>query len=70
MKERITPFLAISKIVLHRNEYEMMRKSIFVGKTDLKVEKRQVVGNYVDLKGEKFYKISNYDQMAPFSWAL
>jgi hypothetical protein len=44
----------------------MKRKSIFVGKTDLKVEKRQVVGNYVDLKGEKFYKISNYDQMAPF----
>jgi len=48
----------------------MMRKSIFVGKTDLKVEKRQVVGNYVDLKGEKFYKISNYDQMAPFFMSI
>ncbi|MCX6121235.1 MAG: hypothetical protein NTX44_06410 [Ignavibacteriales bacterium] len=48
----------------------MKRKSILVGKADLKVEQRKVVGDYVNIQGEQFYKIANYDQMPPFFMSI
>jgi len=41
-------------------------KKIFAGETPLNFIDKSVEGQFIDLEGEKFYKISNYDTMAPF----
>ena len=46
----------------------MSQKShpIFIGDTVQQRSERDVRGEFVDMLGETFYKIQNYDQLAPF----
>jgi hypothetical protein len=45
-------------------------KPIFIGDTLQKTAQQEVHGEYVNLLGETFYKIKNYDGMAPFFMSL
>lgn len=44
----------------------MKNDKIYLGKTLLSSEEKNVRGEFVNIQGEKFYKISNCDQMADF----
>ena len=50
----------------------MNRKSqpIFIGDTVQQHPDRKVRGEFVDMLGETFYKIENYDRMAPFFMSI
>lgn len=41
-------------------------RTIFAGETPLNLTNYEVDGQFIDIEGEKYYKISNYDTMAPF----
>ena len=45
---------------------ELAMKSIYLGGSLKNLNTAEVSGDYVSLNNEDFYKISNYDQMAPF----
>ena len=50
----------------------MSQKSqpIFIGDTVQQQSEREITGEYVDMLGETFYKIENYDRMAPFFMSI
>ena len=48
----------------------MQKKSIFAGKSELKLNETTIKGKYVDLEGERFYKIENYHNMPPFFMSI
>lgn len=43
---------------------------LFIGDTQHRQEERDVKGEFVSLRGDKFYKIENYDGMAPFFMSI
>ncbi|MCB0158784.1 MAG: hypothetical protein KDD83_11685, partial [Caldilineaceae bacterium] len=43
---------------------------IYVGADRMQVQSEPVTGDYVDMLGETYYRIRNYDQMAPFFMSL
>src|SRR5512138_1746091 len=43
---------------------------IFIGDTEQEQSDRNVRGEFVDMLGDKFYKIENYDGMAPFFMSI
>ncbi|MCB0071087.1 MAG: hypothetical protein KDE20_06495 [Caldilineaceae bacterium] len=43
---------------------------IYVGADRMQVQSEPVAGDYVDMLGETYYRIRNYDQMAPFFMSL
>ena len=43
-----------------------MQKKIFIGECELHSSNATVKGETIDLAGEQFYRIENYDRMAPF----
>ncbi|MBN1465562.1 hypothetical protein JXA02_07365 [candidate division KSB1 bacterium] len=47
-----------------------MTEPIYVGQSPVRTEKRKVTGEYVELNGERFYRITDYDQMAPFFMSI
>ena len=44
----------------------MKQNKIFIGDCELQLSNEEVKGDYVELDGEQFYRIRNYDRMAPF----
>jgi hypothetical protein len=44
----------------------MNKKQIYIGNQKSQINEASVKGDFVDINNETFYKISNYDQMAPF----
>ncbi len=48
----------------------MKRFNIYLGSTPLKIERNRVNGGYVTIDNEVYYKISNYDCMAPFFMSI
>src|SRR5512145_1592459 len=50
----------------------MSQKSnpIFIGDTPQQLSERDVKGEFVSMLGDTFYKIQNYDQLAPFFMSL
>ena len=44
----------------------MSKKQIYIGNQKAKISNAQIKGDFVQINDEKFYKISNYDKMAPF----
>jgi hypothetical protein len=45
-------------------------RSIFIGDTNLKINEREIHGEYISLLDEQFYKIQNFDGMSPFFMSL
>jgi len=43
---------------------------IFIGDTVLKWSKQDIKGEFVAIFGDKFYKIKNYDNLAPFFMSI
>src|SRR5512138_876513 len=51
----------------HRSlQMSQKTKSIFIGDTLQQRPEQNVKGEFIDMLGEKFYKIKNYDSLAPF----
>ncbi len=48
----------------------MVRRSVFLGDTPVKINEELVGGAFVELDGERFYKISNVDRMPDFFISL
>ena len=50
----------------------MKQKSqpIFIGETPIQQLEHNVNGEFVEMLGDKFYKIQNYDRMAPFFMSI
>jgi len=50
----------------------MNQKSLplFIGETPIQQSESHVHGEFVDMLGDKFYKIQNYDRMAPFFMSI
>jgi len=44
----------------------MSKKQIYIGNQKVKITNSSVKGDFVQINNETFYKISNYDKMAPF----
>ncbi|WP_372794091.1 hypothetical protein [Pontiella sp.] len=44
----------------------MKRRRVMMGECELHSSGSNVKGDYIDLNGEQFYRIQNYDRMAPF----
>jgi len=44
----------------------MSKKQIYIGNQKVKITNASVKGDFVQINNETFYKISNYDKMAPF----
>jgi hypothetical protein len=42
----------------------------YIGESVLKIRQAPVKGEYVSIEGEQFYRISNYDRMAPFFMSI
>ena len=47
-----------------------MADTIYAGTTPLKGEDKHVNGALIEINGERFYRIKNYDQMAPFFMSI
>jgi hypothetical protein len=44
----------------------MSKKHIYIGNQKVKITNSEIKGDFVKINDETFYKISNYDKMAPF----